>query len=115
MLTKTDALIQIPVYFTEKEIQVVALMVPGTTPEQIVNSVVRTWLDSNVDRMYKQITPQPEMLDKLILTAALASGMQSKKEEPPVQEAVAPVAEPAPAPAAPVEPAPVNKEPTPQP
>lgn len=70
--------------FTDKELQVIELMAPGKTAEEIINIVLRDWFNSNADRMYKQVKPQVEVLDELIAIHAAkvaADNAQSIPEE----------------------------------
>ena len=87
---------QINLALTDKEMQVVALMAPGKTPEAILNVVIRDWFNANMDRMYKQIKSQNEVLDEIIAVAE--SAVIKAVVEPP---APAPVEETPPAEATP--------------
>lgn len=65
----------------EKELQIVELMAPGHTAEEIINSVVRSWFNSNLDRLYKTIKPYTEVVDEIIVvnTEKLAQDNQVVK------------------------------------
>lgn len=52
---------------SNKELQIVELMAPGSTAEEIINSVIRSWFNSNLDRMYKTIKPHAEVVDEIIV------------------------------------------------
>jgi len=56
--------------FNAKEIQVIELMKPGSTAEEIINIVLRDWFQANSERMYKQIKPESEKLDEIITAHA---------------------------------------------
>lgn len=52
--------------FTAKELEVIELMSPGKTAEEIINLVLRDWYNSNRDRMYKQIKTDSQIEDEII-------------------------------------------------
>lgn len=62
--------------FTEKELQVIELMVPGKTAEEIINIVLRHWFNTNVTNLYKTIKTQEVQLDEIIAvkTASVEKG-----------------------------------------
>ncbi len=60
--------------FTQKEEQVIELIVPGQPAEVTVNKVLRDWFDSNVERMPKAIKTKDEILDEIIQVASVEVG-----------------------------------------
>lgn len=52
--------------FNAKELEVIELMVPGKTAEQIINIVLRDWFDANADRLYKAGKTKDKILDDII-------------------------------------------------
>ena len=70
---------QINLNLTEKEVQVVELMAPGKSAEEIINIVIRDWFTNNSQRMYKEIKPQEEMLDEIIAVKQ-STGVSVKSE-----------------------------------
>lgn len=73
--------------FTDKELQVIELMAPGKTAEEIINIVLRDWFNSNADRMYKQIKPQVEVLDEIIAVET-AKKVAADNAQPATEEVV---------------------------
>ena len=52
--------------FSEKEQQIIQLMAPNMTPEQIINTVLRDWYVSNRDRMFKAVKTEDQVNDEII-------------------------------------------------
>lgn len=52
--------------FTAKELEVIELMAPGKTAEEIINLVLRDWFASNSERMYNTVKTQEQKLDEII-------------------------------------------------
>lgn len=57
--------------FTSKELQVIELMAPGKTAEEIINIVLQDWFRANSERMYKEIKPKEAMLDEILTVKAV--------------------------------------------
>lgn len=58
--------------FTEKELQVIQLIVPEMTPEETCNKVLRDWYNSNL-RSLPTIERSPDQIADEIITASTAS------------------------------------------
>lgn len=61
--------------FTAKESEVIELMAPGKTAEEIVNIVIRDWFNANVDRLSKTIKTQDQILDEIIADKVKKNGI----------------------------------------
>ncbi len=57
--------------FTPKELQVIELMAPGKTAEEIINLVLRDWFKANSSRMYNTVKTQDQKLDEIIAKAKI--------------------------------------------
>ena len=56
--------------FTSKELQIIELMKPGSTAEEIINLVLRDWFNANSERMYNTVKTKEEKLDEIITAHA---------------------------------------------
>jgi hypothetical protein len=56
----------IQIDFTEKEIQVIQLIVPEMTPTETCNKVLRDWFNSNLQRFPQQTKTSEQMIDEII-------------------------------------------------
>lgn len=54
------------IQLSEKELQVIELMAPGKSAEEIINIVLRDWFKANSSRMYDAVKTQDEKLDEII-------------------------------------------------
>lgn len=52
--------------FSDKELAVIQLMEPKMTPEQIINTVLRSWFTANSERMYNTVKTPDQKLDEII-------------------------------------------------
>jgi len=52
--------------FSAKEEQIIELMNPGKTAQEVVEIVLRNWLDSNLERLYSSQKSREEKLDEII-------------------------------------------------
>lgn len=52
--------------FTQKELQVIQLMVPEMTPEATINKVLRDWFNANVPRLQTQATTTDKIVDDIL-------------------------------------------------
>lgn len=57
--------------FTEKELQVIELLEPGKTAEEIINAVLRAWFNVNVDTLSRATKTQDQVLDEIIAEKAV--------------------------------------------
>ncbi|MBT9168934.1 MAG: hypothetical protein DDT19_02286 [Syntrophomonadaceae bacterium] len=55
--------------FTQKELEVIQLMEPKMTPEQIINTVLRSWFNANSERMYNTVKTPEQKLDEIIIVS----------------------------------------------
>jgi len=55
--------------FSAKEEQIIELMNPGKTAKEVVEIVLRNWLDSNLERLYSSQKSKEEKLDEIIAVA----------------------------------------------
>ena len=56
--------------FSAKELQVIQLIVPEMTPEATCNAVLRSWFDSQVQRMRVAVKTQDAAVDEIIAVKA---------------------------------------------
>ncbi len=56
--------------FNEKELAVIAIMVPDKTLEELTNIIMRSWFDSNMERTYAIAKTQIEKIDEIIAVKA---------------------------------------------
>lgn len=61
--------------FNAKEIQIIEMMAPGKTAEEIVNIVLRDWFNANVDRLSKLTKTQDQVLDEIIADKVKNNGI----------------------------------------
>lgn len=52
--------------FTPKELEVIELMSPSKTAEEIINIVLRDWYTVNRDRLFKSVKTDDEINDEII-------------------------------------------------
>lgn len=52
--------------FSAKELQVIALMAPGKTADEIISLVLRDWFKSNSERLYASVKTDEEKMDEII-------------------------------------------------
>ena len=55
--------------FSAKEEQIIELMNPGKTAKEVVEIVLRNWLDSILERLYSSQKSKEEKLDEIIAVA----------------------------------------------
>lgn len=56
--------------FTEKELQVIQIIVPEMTPEETCNKVLRDWFNSNLARLPSQVRTPEQVVDEIITANA---------------------------------------------
>lgn len=54
------------ILFTEKELQVIELIEPSMTAEEVCNKVLRDWFNNNAERMYNTVKTKEEKMDEII-------------------------------------------------
>lgn len=52
--------------FNEKELEIIALMAPPKTAQEVVEIVIRDWFNSNVQRMHENAKTLTEKIDEVI-------------------------------------------------
>ena len=52
--------------FTVKELEVIALMDPPKTAEEVITIVMKDWFQNNLQRMHEQVKTQAQVIDEVI-------------------------------------------------
>ena len=52
--------------FSDKELEIITLMAPGKTAQEIVEIVLRDWFNSNLQRMHENVKTTSAKIDEVI-------------------------------------------------
>lgn len=52
--------------FSAKELQIIALMAPSLTTDEIITRVLKDWFKNNLQRMHEQVKTQAQVIDEVI-------------------------------------------------
>jgi len=56
----------INIAFSDKEMEIIALMAPPKTAEEVINLVLKDWFSTNAERLYNTIKTKEQKYDEII-------------------------------------------------